>query len=626
MALPTFTSDFTTISNADATTGWLSIGGAMFGAGSDLLKEGTNAIFIEAKSIALQGATFDVGVGNEVDFTVELLYIWLNVISQGLVNTFANGGTRIRMASGIIDNNTDYNEWYVGGSDVTWIGEGWRMVVLDANRTPDVTVGSPDLTNVRHVGAACDWVATVGKAPSLNIDIMRRGTKMEITGPSHVGAADLDFNDGGAGADTIVRPAGSWITDGFEAGDAIIVSGTTNNNKEFTIVSLVALTLTLATGVLVDEQNTSGLVMALVTFQDIIDKDVTDDTEFGMISKQKAEVFEINYPLIIGDESGALDTGFVTRGDSVIFTDQPLDVTKQSLKVLEDTGKTKFIAGKSSGSGEAKVGFGGSSFGSITTDFGTDAEAIIDFADSLDTLQLYGSSFMNIDRGINFSAVTTTDKNEIKDCSFVECGQVDLNRAVARNVIFTGYSIVADAALLWNDNIDIQDSKFLANTNGTGNATAIEHPGSAGSPFTYDNLIFAGNDFDVDNSSGSAITIQNSNGSDASTSEGSGVTFQTTVTLTVTVKDEAGVVIENAQVAIYSDPEGPAETQLMNELTNASGVATESVDLAAGTDVSVRVRRATTTEPQFIPVNSPQTTTSSGLDVTITLIEDTILT
>ena len=81
--------------------------------------------------------------------------------------------------------------------------------------------------------------------------------------PTFTGTANLDFNDNGASADTIVRASGSWITDGYLAGDVIVVSSTTNNNTEFKIVSLTALTITLATGVITDEQNTSGNVLAI---------------------------------------------------------------------------------------------------------------------------------------------------------------------------------------------------------------------------------------------------------------------------------------------------------------------------------------------------------------------------
>ena len=55
----------------------------------------------------------------------------------------------------------------------------------------------------------------------------------------------LTFVEGGGSADTITRPAGSFVTDGFLAGDSIRVSGTASNDGLYTLDTAVALTLTL---------------------------------------------------------------------------------------------------------------------------------------------------------------------------------------------------------------------------------------------------------------------------------------------------------------------------------------------------------------------------------------------
>jgi len=59
----------------------------------------------------------------------------------------------------------------------------------------------------------------------------------------------------------------------------------------------------------------------------------------------------------------------------------------------------------------------------------------------------------------------------------------------------------------------------------------------------------------------------------------------------------------------------------MNELTNASGIATEDVNLAAATDVTVRVRKGSGTDNR-IALSSPQTTTATGLEITVTFQVD----
>lgn len=118
------------------------------------------------------------------------------------------------------------------------------------------------------------------------------------------------------------------------------------------------------------------------------------------------------------------------------------------------------------------------------------------------------------------------------------------------------------------------------------------------------------------NNSGGLITL-NVTGSGQSPSVRNGASATTTVvasvTLTVTVKDEAGAAVQNARVGIFA-----GATQLMNELTTAAGVATEPYSGATPVAVVVKVRKGSAA-PKYIPVASAQTVTSSGLDVTITV-------
>jgi len=126
------------------------------------------------------------------------------------------------------------------------------------------------------------------------------------------------------------------------------------------------------------------------------------------------------------------------------------------------------------------------------------------------------------------------------------------------------------------------------------------------------------------NNSGGSITVNVSGGvtfPSIRNGANSSTLVQSTVTLKVTVKDVGGNPIENAQTAIYLA--ASPYTQLMNEDTLSSGIAQEEVDIAASTAVSVRVRKGDTGFTKYIPVNSPQTTTATGLDITITLEVDT---
>ena len=67
--------------------------------------------------------------------------------------------------------------------------------------------------------------------------------------------ADIAFVDGGGGADTITMTSARFLKEGFIAGKDITITGAgeAGNNDTFTIVSVVAGTITLATGTLVAE-------------------------------------------------------------------------------------------------------------------------------------------------------------------------------------------------------------------------------------------------------------------------------------------------------------------------------------------------------------------------------------
>ena len=65
---------------------------------------------------------------------------------------------------------------------------------------------------------------------------------------------DIAFVDGGLGlADTITQVAAQFVVAGFVAGDSFVVTGSTSNDGTYTIVSVVAGTITLATATLTAE-------------------------------------------------------------------------------------------------------------------------------------------------------------------------------------------------------------------------------------------------------------------------------------------------------------------------------------------------------------------------------------
>jgi hypothetical protein len=113
--------------------------------------------------------------------------------------------------------------------------------------------------------------------------------------------------------------------------------------------------------------------------------------------------------------------------------------------------------------------------------------------------RLYGTQFRDILGGINMG---DDAQHLFYGGSVTGCAQFDpVGAPIIRNVNFVSTASPL-AALLWNEDINIQYCNFIANTIGA----AIEHRDYIGSPYDYYYLTFSGNDCDVLNSSGSYTT------------------------------------------------------------------------------------------------------------------------
>ena len=135
-------------------------------------------------------------------------------------------------------------------------------------------------------------------------------------------------------------------------------------------------------------------------------------------------------------------------------------------------------------------------------------------------------------------------------------------------------------------------------------------------------LTFSGNTYDVNNTSGSAITINKNDGSDPSTSTGSSVTFLgSTVDLTITVKDTSGDPIENASVVtpvtstIAGFPYQAAVTSITYSGTTATCTTTAAHGLA--TNDYVMIEGCTGTNDMYN--GAFQITVSSTTEFTYTM-------
>lgn len=203
--------------------------------------------------------------------------------------------------------------------------------------------------------------------------------------------------------------------------------------------------------------------------------------------------------------------------------------------------------------------------------------------------RLYGTNFRKFLGGINMG----DDAQHLAyGVNFIKCAQFDpVGAPVLRNLTFAE-SIDNDAALLWNDDINISEVNFIACS-----GAAIEHPVSG--IYEHSSLTMSNNVYDVYNSSGGAVVITKVGTSDGSTYDPSGsvVSFQSSVDITIKVQDTSTNPIPSCQVAVYNSA---TRAEIMNEDTRdvAAGsfvIGTKYIITAVGTTDFTAIGAASST-------------------------------
>ena len=343
---------------------------------------------------------------------------------------------------------------------------------------------------------------------------------------------------------------------------------------------------------------TSGVADG-ITWEDIYQDDLTN--AYGVISKV-AGVYFVLGELQFGD-AAAGDIDFDDQNAIIVFSDTTYVASDLFVVTVQGNaaGTTNFVLGVKSGTQGIS--------GCVIKSGGTVKFSVVATDTDIDKLGLYGCTFL--DAG-TIELPPNAANREALNCSFVACGQVIVDTCVVKFCFFI--SSDADAVLISDDPHYVTDCSFISCVNG------VEIDTYGDGDYDFNNLLFSGCTFDVNNSCGSALTVTKVGTSNPGTYTGSLVTFAGSVTLKVTVVDKDNVAIENAQVAIYKISD---DSQLMNEDTLATGIAEESYTGATPEDIYVRVRKSSPGNTRYVPTGTTGTIVAqTGYSVKITLEED----
>jgi len=629
---------FGNVATADSTTGWTALkisgtGGGPTAAVADGQIEGTGAVTCTANKqrVALY---FDIGAGNELDFSGggteegEMVYVWGNFLAAALLNNQSAGGFGIFLESST-PGTGQYHFWYFFGAD-NYAG-GWKRMVLDPNETVSASAGTAiNLASVRYFGVFADVGATTARFDNLICDAIDVGTGLTVTGTSTTDALMADLiadeatnrygiitalND----SETAVELAGSLVL-----GDTTAATNSTLTDIDAKIFLAepkyydgTSVTTSVPTGYFgitcVGGTGTNAITIGKVVGSDAgrngwtivgnASYDLAIDLDNGSVNTSKW--YGCNFENITGTFAWGTQTtnhemfscnfsgcntfdpvgGPKIRNCNFtnVYDDGTADASTRAALVWNasiDIQKCNFLANSHSSSDVAH-GIEHTSIPGVATGTATSAHAGTQLTDT-------AASFL-----------TTAAVND------VVFNETDLSTGVVSSV---------------DSNTQLTHSALAG---GTENDWDISDAYSVTTPVTYTDLVFSGNEKDVENSAsgGDGLAISKSGTSNPSTSTGL-VFYQGSVSVQWEVIDASSTAISGAQVSAYLVSDD-SEIALAN--TNGSGIVSTSYAGSTPADIYYRIRKSSTGAQKYVNDSATGTIESgTGFSVTRTLREDDI--
>jgi hypothetical protein len=348
-----------------------------------------------------------------------------------------------------------------------------------------------------------------------------------------------------AGSDTL--PHGGWIPYCFNVSSTPNVAnqGGTFNPASVARIEYRADTVAAKGYIYIDAVRTgTGLTITggdagtPATFENLYTEDNNSNYKYGVITKIDG-VYYLQGQLQIGSGSQTATTYFKDTDKLIVFRPANVGATFYKISAVGANGfvTTMYLGAKSGTNGIQ---------GCVVQSAGA-SKYSMDFSDQYATvLGLYGCRFITASTTI----LPTNDTNrEVLNCVWASSGKVTVSTCKVQNSNFI--SATGAATLVSNDPFYMTDCNFISCVNGV----EIDTVGDAS--YDFDNLKFSGNTYDVNNSSGSALTVGKANNSNPTTYTGSTVNWSVSVELKMVVTNEAGTGINGAYAYIDNNDESP---------------------------------------------------------------------
>ena len=428
-----------------------------------------------------------------------------------------NNGTDCRLWLLRVHAVTNSKHWYLGGNNTESI-RGWTPYVVDVDGTPDLSIGTPDMTSIDRIGTRSMIIAVATLAHTI-LDISRFGTGSTIsagTGRSPVTMADYQAYDNASNLQlgVVIVQNGIYFIGGK------LNFGTTTQSAEtvFKDTNLVAVYQDFPVASGFYEIKVVGASGQKTTFQLGNYTPASNLTSAGCTIKGSGNIS--GTARLDGVEGMAHSSWKLTASDA-----------NQVTKLYNCTFSEMLSAALAYNavSIELTTNCTTNTTTTLTTTGDFDTSGIVigmkvtgtNIPSNTYVSSIQSATSLTMDKAATGSGssltMTFTHNNEMRGCTFSNSGTVTTNGCVIDNCTFqdikTGAPISATYALIIASSTEgnrITNSKFI-NCN-----RAIKI--SASGTYTFDNLTFSGNTYDIENAATSGtITVNAINGSNPGT-------------------------------------------------------------------------------------------------------------